>query len=272
VDDEIHVAQLILRIEVQVAATQDSLVEHGSQGVEVGTAIYYALAPRLLWGHVEHGTYGQSGLGEAGLTGDARGHVGDTEIGELGTAIGGEEYVGGLDVPVDDTQAVGGSQAIAYGGNNAHGLLRCQAMVWPLPQEAVQAPTGHEFHGDEVSALGLQGMDSDNTGMIQSGSSPRFLEETLQGLSILAGLRLQFLDGYSAPQSLIRGLVYIAESTFAQKLLDLVFAQQDAAYGQWHKMTSPLNKRLLVVPVSAMRRPACYPRVVVIVQLPVRGC
>ena len=86
------------------------LIEHSPQGVEVGPGGDLT-AHGLLRGHVVKGAHHHPGVGKAG---EVNGQ-GQTEVADLGRAVGTEPYIARLDVTVDNPLAVGILQTPADG-------------------------------------------------------------------------------------------------------------------------------------------------------------
>lgn len=109
-------------------------------------------------------------------------HGGDTEVGEHRGAVGPQQDVGGLDVPVLDTGAVGGPQrgedAPADPGRLRHGER--------APGQAVgQAAAGHQLHdqpGVRVFGTVDDVVDDGDVRVLESGARPGLAQHPLAGL------------------------------------------------------------------------------------------
>ena len=105
-------------------------VEHDAEGEKIGAAVEF-LAAQLLGRHVGHGADCGAGAGEIEAGGVGHGlriaaggpggacDFGETEVENFGVAAVGDENVGGLDVAVDDSLAVGGFEGV--GDFDRHG-------------------------------------------------------------------------------------------------------------------------------------------------------
>ena len=198
----------------------DHLVEHGSQGVEVGPRRYLA-AHGLLRGHV------RDGADHHALGGQPRPVDGyrQAEVANLGHPIAGEPDVAGFKVPVDDAPAVGELQTAAGFFGDVDGLLQRKAVVSGVFDDSFHVATTHQL-GDHVGLIRF-------LTKVEHGDDVRMGAEAAHGLGlagdaaagdIVQALGLDQSEGYFPVQQGILGQVDSLFATFAQEALYLVAA------------------------------------------------
>ncbi len=144
-------------------AAGEHLEEDDAGGVEVG-ALVDRLAERLLGGEVLERADGGLGGGDPGVV--ALEVEGEAEVGELDGAVVGEQDVAGLDVAVDDADAVQRGEAAEDLGGKRHGLLDRQR---PFGHSVAQRAAGDRLERDEdgrTRALDVENADDVGVGEI----------------------------------------------------------------------------------------------------------
>ena len=125
------------------------LVEDGPGGEEVGPRVH-GVAEDLLGGHVARGPDDEPRAREIGGRGESAGDVarqlaGQAEVEELG-AVGRQEDVRGLEVPVHDTRVVQGAQGRQHVLGDVHRLGGRQRLP---PQPGGEGLAGQQLHGEK---------------------------------------------------------------------------------------------------------------------------
>jgi hypothetical protein len=128
-----------------------------------------------------------------------------------------DEYVGRLDVTVDDPHAVGMVERIGEPANDPSHGQRVHLMMVAIPPERV---TAHKLIGDPAPAVVESGVeDGYDVGMVKSSDGSRLPEETLH--HSLSGVgALEHLD---SDVSIQPGIV--CSEHFAESAVTQVFAQ-----------------------------------------------
>ena len=135
------------RAPVRRAAGQE-LIQDRPQGMHVGGAAHGSgRAPGLLGGHVGGGAHDRAGPGQLRVVVQ---ELGEAEVGNLRRAVGGDQDVRGLEVAVDNLQAVRLGHAE---GHVEHGLNGEPGVPGGAVQAAGQAAAGGVLHHEEGSAV-----------------------------------------------------------------------------------------------------------------------
>ncbi len=187
------------------------LVEHAAEGIDVG-ALIDGVALDLLRRHVggcpDHGSGGRQ-------TAHLADHLGDAEVEDLGLALGGDEHVVGLQVAVHDAAAVCRTnrrqQLLDQVERDVHS--EPAAVVEPVAQRAAF----DVLHDDEKRvALGVEVVDADDAGMVESRHRGRFTLETGTEVLVLGVALGQHLDGHGKAQTRVHSRVHDAHGAAAQ--------------------------------------------------------
>src|ERR1700686_2651081 len=102
--------------------------------------------------------------------------LGQAEIENLGLAAFGNEYVGGLDVAMDDARGVRDIESVGNLNPKVEDVLDGKRLA---PDMLTESFTVNEFHGDEgMVILFANIIDGADAGVIESGSRVRFAAET----------------------------------------------------------------------------------------------
>ena len=146
-------------------------------------------------------------------------HLREAEVEELDAAIGGDEDVGRLDVPMADALLVGGGER----ARDLDAVLERLAIgdgapVHPLPQRLA-----FQQLGDDVGdlALGADVEDGQDVGVVQRAGGPGFEVQAADVLGRGQG-RADDLDRDVAPQARVAGAVDLAHASGAEPPHDLV--------------------------------------------------
>ena len=170
------------------------LVEHGPKGPDVGPRVLRFTLARLR-AEVENGADDGSRTREP----RAGRQVRDAEIGQAGRPVCGQEHVRGLEVAVDDPQAVGAGQGI---GHVEGDLDRTCDRQRPLSlQQVQQRPAWNELYHQVVPALLLHSIyHLDDVGMVQLPQRFPLADEAGNGVGCAGhDLRPEGLDGDQFP-------------------------------------------------------------------------
>src|ERR1700688_2635915 len=109
--------------------------------------------------------------------------LGEAEIEDFGLAAFGHEYVGRLDVAMNDASSVCNIESVGNLNSEIKNLLDGERSALDMVTESF---TVNEFHDDERTVILFPNVvDGTYAGMIERGSGVGFAAETLQGLSIL---------------------------------------------------------------------------------------
>ena len=160
----------------QSGGAREHFEQYDPQRVEVGTGIGWK--PRqLLRRHVARGATAFSDSAEAEILGQAR--AGQAEIAEQHGAVGADEEITGLEIPMDDVGCVNGAQSLTdLNGEGA--CLRGRKTVYPA-QQIGQAFAFHPIHGDQGPAVHLADvMHADHVFVADPGCQHEFSFEPQQ--------------------------------------------------------------------------------------------
>ena len=198
------------------------LVEGGPQGEDVHPLVEILFPSDLLWGGVAWGAHGDAGAGEARAS---RAEVSDQaevcDEGNQGLALGLDEHVGGLEIPVQHACGVGGDHPLDDAPTQGVDLVEAQG---PTADQLVEVEAAsHVGHDDGVGVVDLQEVGHpEDVGMVEAGLGPSLQAQALDGLG-LAGV--EHLDGVDAAQDGVPRSVDRAHAAGAQRLLEDVALQ-----------------------------------------------
>ena len=115
------------------------------------------------------------------------------------------EYVGRLDIAMDDSLCVGGVESIG----DFDGEIEKQVEIERAARDAMlERGAFHVFHSDEDAAIVLADfIDRADIGMIQCGGGAGFAAKTLESLRILRNIFGEKLQGDEAAEIGVFGLV-----------------------------------------------------------------
>jgi len=169
-----------------------------------------AVPPHLLRSHVGGGPGERVGKGEDGRV-DVQGQAEVAEDGLPAPARQGlQEDVAGLDVPVDETVAVGILQGLGHLGDEGHDLLQLQVV-----RGVLQRGAPHQLHGDARNALvGLDVIDPADVGVLELGLELGFVHEAHHGRGLDV---VEDLEGHHAAQDGVPGLHHVPHAAVAQE-------------------------------------------------------
>ncbi len=206
------VKRLGTRLALERRPPRQHLVKDGAQRVDVGEGPDLpGAAAGLLRCHVAGRADQVARLRPAGRVVQV---LGQAEVGDLGRAVGGEQDVGRLQIPVDDTALVGAMDRAGQKGRSPGGVPgRLRTAVETLGQ----AVAGHELHREEGSALpGADLVDLDNVGVLEPGDQAGFGFEAGQRPGRRVRPVAQHLQGHDALEGEVAGLVDDAHASAAQ--------------------------------------------------------
>jgi hypothetical protein len=192
-------------------------------------------APQLLRRHVGRSAGGQAfarggGGRRHGQGGAVRGRVGvgpgeilgQSEVHDLGVALGGHHDVGGLDVAVDDALLVGRPQGLDDLGGGLEGFAGGQG---PLADPVAQGPALDELHGEEELVLDLADLvDAADVGMAEGRGRLGLADEAGPDGRVRVGRLGQELEGDLAVEGGVLGQIDLAHAALAELAEDGVFA------------------------------------------------
>ena len=149
---------------------------------------------------------------------------GDTEVGEVCVSVLVEQDVCGLDVPVDDTLAVGIGECARDLRHHASGRLEVPwASVERLPQRPSSQPAHHEIRTIRVSPVVVEGNE---VRMLELRDLLRLRLEPADERWLVDELRTDGLDCHLTPNRGLVGAVDDAEVAPADLLTELVPAHR----------------------------------------------
>ena len=144
---------------------REEFVEDGAQSVDVGGRSKQVLfPPGLLGSHVARRAEDLAGAGMAGVVIEA---FGEAEVGDLGSAVGGEHDVGRLEVAMNDAAFMGGVHGACERFDQLGGVPGRKGSVGEL---LGQAAARDEFHREKRPAVDLADFeDLHDIGVLQPG-------------------------------------------------------------------------------------------------------
>ena len=109
--------------------------------------------------------------------------LGEAEIEDFGLAAFGDEYIGRLDVAMNDASSVCNIKGVGNLNSEIEDVLDGERLALDMLTESF---TVDEFHDDERTMILFPNVvDGAYAGMIESGSGVGFAAETLQSVGIL---------------------------------------------------------------------------------------
>jgi hypothetical protein len=199
-----------------------AFVQDGAQGVDVRRgADQFRLARRLLGGHVTGRAQDRPGGRQAVADLDA---LGQSEVGDLGGALFGQQHVGGLEISVNDALAVGGVHRLGQRRHQAGRLGGRQRLALQL---VGQAAAGDELQGEVGMSLVPAGLEKlHDVRVLQRRDRLGLGHEPLQVLGGGVGAREDHLQRHDPVDALLECLVNDAHAPAAQLPEDLVAGHQ----------------------------------------------
>ena len=162
--------------------TCQQFIQHGPQRKNVGPVIHF-FSRDLLGRHVIGRPHHHARLGHGGGR-----YTGDPEVHDVRFALGVDQNVARLDVPVHDAFPVGVIERIGDGRKNAVDFLQSERP--PRSQDVLQALSVDVLHGDEgQSLIHPHLIDGHNVGMGQVPGRARLPQKPPLGMLLLAGMR-----------------------------------------------------------------------------------
>ena len=211
------------------------LVEHGSQGEEVGARVERQ-AQELLGGHVGQRAHGDAHLrqgvlrrrrGVARVAGlGSRHELREAEIEDLDLTARGQEEVPRLDVPVDDPLDVSRVERVRDLGPELRHPLRGQR---GLPEELLEGrPLEQLEHEEGLVLVGPDVVEDADVGVVQAGDGRRLALEPLHGARGAGARGMEELEGDLAPEARVARPVDDAHAAAPQAARHLVVRDNSA--------------------------------------------
>ena len=193
----------------------EHLIEHHAGGVNVAAGIG-AVPSRLLRRDIVDGAQGLLGQSLGGVL-----QTGDAEVSHLHTAVPKDHDVLRLDVPMDNTPAVGVAQATHDLGNEVQRFPPVQ--LSPLLHVLLQCDTIDEFH-DDILGIAAPGhiIDRHDVRVGQLRDRLGFRVEAAAKILILRQIIFQDFDGHQAVQPMALGLIDHRHAACADAFQDLI--------------------------------------------------
>ena len=214
--------------------SREHLVEHGAEGENVRPVVG-GLAAHLFGGHVTGGPQhhsrrrarasGRVHTGVGAGVGRLR-DPGQTEVEDLGAAVGGEEDVPGRHVPMNDAFLVRGRQPIGHLNGEVDGGLLWQRAA----RERVAQRLAFEQlrHDERQPAFDADVEDRDNVGVIERGGGLRFPLEAGETVRVQRELGRQHFDRDVAGEPSVARPVDLAHAAGAQRCDDVIGTESRA--------------------------------------------
>ena len=206
-------------------AAGEHLVEHDPDGIEVGPTVQFDPGTVCLRSGVIGRADHISGKGQI-PRGPPCQH-GETKVGHLHRSLRIEEYVGRLDVPVDDPEFVGGVQRVADAQTDRAGVARREANLLREPSRDVRAldQLHHEIEMTERCFPSVE--HGDDVGMGEPGEGAGLVDKAIeQGGVSLSEFRREELQGDMALEVELKGPVNGSHSSATDEPLDPVAGNQ----------------------------------------------
>ena len=206
------------------------MVEHATERVHVGAAVDERRGLDLLGGEVvDRPQHGVGGRGDGGAVERLR----KTEVGEIGVVVAfarGDQDVGGLDVAMDEAEAVRGVQRSGDLDHQPAGEGRGQATV--DADERAEVDALHERHRDvERPVVFARVLHRDDVGVLDAGGHARFAREPRAEVRALAQLGRDDLEGGRAVERYVVGEVDDAHAAAADLRLHAVPGEHGSELG-----------------------------------------
>ena len=182
------------------------LEEQDAERVEIGRR-RRGLTPGLLGRDVGGRPHHGPGVGERRLPAGP----GDAEVGHLHRAVGTDDDVAGLDVPVDDTGAVGGAERCAHLLGDADGVAGGEPAV--LPDHLGEVVALGILHDDEVGvAVDAVVVDLGDVRVGEGGCRQGLTAEALDEVGGVGEPRGEHLDGDESAQAVVGREVHLTHT------------------------------------------------------------
>ncbi len=195
-----------------------ALVEHQPERVQVGTAVELAAA-HLLGREVLRRAHHHVVAGQV-LAGGVE-SLGDPEVGEHHTPVGGDEDVARLDVAVDEAGTVGGIEC----GGDARADVDRQLRAQPRldVEELAQALAVDELHDDGLAPAVLEHVvHGDDVRVGEAGDGDRLAAEALGDDRVGGQARLEPLQRHLAVEGEVRRQPHLGHPALRQPPLEPV--------------------------------------------------
>ncbi len=151
------------------------------------------------------------------------GPLGQAEVGDVRAAFPVDQYVGRLEVAVEDAVLMGVVDGPADEGETAGRVARFHRAVG---QHAGQGPTLHQRHGEVGPAVALAGVvDGDDVGMVEEGGGADFRLEAGKVFRRGELAAQDHLQGDGALEAAVPGPVDDAHAAAAQLFQEVIVAE-----------------------------------------------
>ncbi len=184
----------------------EHLIEHHAHRVEIGAGIDVGPEDQRLGRHVIGRAQGHPRHRQPVLPGIV--DLGEAEVGHLHLAVGVDEYIGRLDVAVDDAQRMRGGERIADMGGNGVGVLGGESSL--TGDHLLNVGAVDVFHHEkELAVPSLAKVEHRDDGrMEQPGHDLRLIAEALRIARVfLLDAPGQDLDGHRSVETFLDSLV-----------------------------------------------------------------
>ncbi len=190
--------------------TAQHLIQRDSQGVDVGTHVDRA-ALNLFRRHIG----GRSQLHSRASCTARADYLGDTEVHDFHDALAIEHQVGGLNVAMHDSHAVGGPDSQQRLFEPGDGILSRQRAA--PANELLEVLSFYKLHGDEcISLMHQERIQGGEVDVVQVGLGAGLGAEALHDFRVARQIRSQHFDSDGAVQFHVHGLVDDAHAAFAE--------------------------------------------------------
>ena len=208
--------------------TRQRLVERRAQRPHVAR-----LGRRLASGHLGSQVRRRAGHGSGHRDGRVSG-TRDAEVGQLGGAVGGDQDVGRLDVPVHDARRVCRGKSLGHLREQGRGLGRRQAAV--VGGDGGEVSTSDVLHDEPLLVtFGDEVEDSDDVRMVEPGSEPGLPLGAHQVERAAVREHAEPLDGDLAAEHLVDGEPDCPHAALADLALQEVAPSDQRGTGRRHR-------------------------------------
>ena len=211
-------------------------IEYHTRRVKIRAAIHLA-AFCLLWGNVVYRTQCllcQSCLSRTGQTGNPK-------ICNLHASVPENQNVLGLDIPMNDTTAVGmpkGPQDLGNEMNCLPPVQRSTALLHIL----LQRHTVNQFHDNIIQTIRMADIiDRDNIDVGEHGNSLRLIMEPAAKIRVFCQFWLQNLDCHQSVEPMVPALVDHSHASDANAFQNLISVVEHFTYVLIHGKSSLLQ-------------------------------
>ena len=183
----------------------EALVDHTAERVDVRTLVH-RVARDLLRRDVLEGADDLPGDRDSGQRAGSLREAEVAEVAMLATGGCGDEDVGRLDVPMDESLLVSGVEGLRDLREEVDGPLRLECPV--LGDDLREIGAFDVAHREEENAVLLSGLvDGDDVRMVERGRDPRLAQEALAEALVLGELGRDHLERDLAPEPCLLGTV-----------------------------------------------------------------